>query len=52
MASVRAGALLFERRPRTGGWRTGREDCLREPALYRDDKAVDALVKTVSMATS
>jgi hypothetical protein len=28
------------------------KDCLREPALYRDDKAVDALVKTVSMATS
>ena len=45
------GVLVYERRlaPEAADLS---EDCLREPALYRDDKAVDALVMTVSMATS
>lgn len=51
MASVRAGALCFERglAPEAAEWR--RKDRPRT-CDYRDDEAVDALAKWDSMATS
>lgn len=52
MASVRAGALCFERGLAPEAADFSRKDGLRSLRSYRDDKAVGALMMTVSMATS
>jgi hypothetical protein len=52
MASVRAGTLCFERGLAPEAADFSRKDGLRSLRYYRDDKTVDALMMTVSMATS